>query len=63
MQKLKILKIFYWVCFIMALGAFYVGLRSEAYEVQYTLLALGLWGTSYWMNTMIKKENKSDMTD
>lgn len=56
MNKMKLLKVLYWVCFALVVAAFYVGLRTKEYQLEYTLIALVLWGVSYGLNVLIKKE-------
>jgi len=47
----------YWLVLVLAVGAFYISLRTDRYQLEYTLAALGLWGGAYLINRLIKKQN------
>jgi hypothetical protein len=51
----KFLGIIYWITLGLAVTAFWIGLRSEVQNVEFTLLALLLWGVAYFFNWLEKK--------
>lgn len=55
MNKLKVLNIVYWVLFAVAIWAFYVSLRSETQQLEYSLVALGVWVLAYGLHRYIKR--------
>lgn len=61
MNRAIVLKVAYYFVFACVIGAFYVGLRSEEYKVEYTLIALGLWVVAYFINkARPTEENKAE---
>jgi hypothetical protein len=51
----KFLGIIYWITLGLAVTAFWIGLRSKVQNVEFTLLALLLWGVAYFFNWLEKK--------
>ncbi|SMD38816.1 hypothetical protein SAMN04488029_3891 [Reichenbachiella faecimaris] len=60
MSKEKLLKILYWVLFIGAVIFLYFSLRTQYYQLEYSLVALGLWGGAFLLNRFVKKEDTSE---
>jgi len=56
MNKIKILRIIYWVLFVGTILLFWYSLRySPEYRWYTTSAALVLWGTAFFLNRHIKK--------
>jgi len=47
MEKTKLLKITYWLFFIAAILTFWISLRTNELELEYTFAALALWGMAF----------------
>ncbi|MEM9327012.1 MAG: hypothetical protein AAGA85_15195 [Bacteroidota bacterium] len=48
-------KIIVWSLIIVAVVIFWISLRTDEYELEYTLAALGVWGIAYLINRMGRK--------
>ncbi|MFY0686097.1 MAG: hypothetical protein JXQ90_02980 [Cyclobacteriaceae bacterium] len=48
-----------WSLMILAVMAFWVSLRSDDGNFEYTLIALGLWAVSFAVNKWWKNEKES----
>ncbi|MCV9385888.1 hypothetical protein [Reichenbachiella ulvae] len=60
MNKLKLLMVVYWGMFACALWAFYVSLRSETQQLEYSLIAFGVWILAFGLNWYIKRLKNHD---
>ncbi|MFY0627526.1 MAG: hypothetical protein JXR07_14585 [Reichenbachiella sp.] len=60
MKKSSILRISYYIIFGLVVASFYIGLRSEEYKVEYTILALVFWGAAFLVNKWEKKERQNE---
>lgn len=61
MKKIKILRKIYWVLFILVFLVFWYSLRyAEEQYVEFTLLALLIWGITFGLNRYIKKLEKAE---
>lgn len=50
-------RVVYWFLFGLAIATFYIGLRAKAYQVEYTLAALGFWFLAYLINMRLKRDS------
>jgi hypothetical protein len=55
---IKILNVSVWVLLILSIMAFYVSLRTPYYSLEYSLIALGLWGIVFGLNYWLRKIKK-----
>jgi hypothetical protein len=55
LKFIKILKISVWVVLILSIMAFYISLRTPYYSLEYSLIALGLWGIVFGLNYWLRK--------
>ncbi|MEP2026314.1 MAG: hypothetical protein ABJH98_10165 [Reichenbachiella sp.] len=60
MSKEKLFRIIYWVLFSGAVIFLYFSLRTQYYQLEYSLVALGLWGGAFFLNRFVKKEDPSE---
>lgn len=60
MTKEKLLKILYWVLFGGAALFLYFSVRTQFYQLEYSLVALAFWGGAYFLNRFVKKEDADD---
>lgn len=58
MTRKKLLKIIYWVLFAGAVVFLYFSLRTQYYQLEYTLVALVLWGGAFFLNRFVKKDSQ-----
>ncbi len=52
MKDLK--KVIVWILIILAFGMFWISLRTDTREFEYTLAALGVWGVAFLVNKYLK---------
>lgn len=57
MTKERILKILYWTLFIGAIIFLYFSLRTQTYQLEYTLVALASWAGAFFLNRFSRKED------
>ncbi|WP_420581240.1 hypothetical protein [Reichenbachiella sp.] len=57
MSKEKLFKSVYWILFVGAVVFLYFSLRTQYYQLEYSLVALGLWGGAFLLNRFVKKED------
>lgn len=50
----------YWTLFIAAVIFLYFSLRTQTYQLEYSLIALACWGGAFFLNRFVKKEDTSD---
>ncbi|MBU2916223.1 MULTISPECIES: hypothetical protein [Reichenbachiella] len=55
MNKIKVLTVVYWIMFAVAIWAFYVSLRSKTQQLEYSLIALGVWAAAYGVHYYLKR--------
>lgn len=55
MPKEKLLKIIYWVLFGGAVLFLYFSLRTQTFQLEYSLVALALWGGAFFLNRRMRK--------
>ena len=60
MNKYKLLQILYWTMFSGAIVFLYFSLRTQFYQLEYSLVALGLWAGAFFLNRFVKKEDQPD---
>jgi len=60
MSKEKLLKIIYWTLFSGAVVFLYFSLRTKFYQLEYSMVALALWGGAFFLNRFVKKENSPE---
>jgi hypothetical protein len=61
MKNIKILRKIYWALFALVFLIFWYSLRyAEEQYVEFTLLALLVWGVTFWLNRYIKKLENLD---
>ncbi|WP_456459416.1 hypothetical protein [Reichenbachiella sp.] len=60
MSREKLLKIIYWVLFVGAIVFLYFSLRTQFYQLEYSLVALAFWGGAFLLNRFVKKEDPSE---
>lgn len=60
MSKEKLLKIIYWVLFAGAAIFLYFSLRTQFYQLEYSMVALAFWGGAFFLNRFVKKEDSSE---
>ncbi|MEO9804620.1 MAG: hypothetical protein ABJF04_15295 [Reichenbachiella sp.] len=60
MTREKLLKIIYWTLFSGAVIFLYFSLRTQYYQLEYSLVALALWGGAFFLNRFVKKEDASE---
>lgn len=58
MSKEKLLKTLYWILFIGAVVFLYFSLRTQYYQLEYSLAALAFWGAAFFLNRFVKKEDQ-----
>lgn len=60
MSEEKLFKIIYWVLFAGAAIFLYFSLRTQYYQLEYSLVALAFWGGAFFLNRFVKKEDTSE---
>ncbi len=48
-------KILVWILIFVAMALFWISLRTDENELEYTLAALGVWGIAFVVNRMGRK--------
>jgi len=56
MDTEKLFKILYWVLFASAAACLYISLRTQYYQIEYSILALAFWGAAYGVNRYYGKK-------
>lgn len=49
------MKVIAWVLIVIALGLFWISIRSQEYQMEYTIAALVTWGIAFLFNRWVKK--------
>ncbi len=61
MKNIRFLRTIYWVLFVIVFLVFWYSLRyAEEQYVEFTLLALLIWGLTFGLNKYIKKLEKAE---
>lgn len=51
------IKYLVWSLMVLALVAFWISLRTKENELEYTLVALGIWAVAFLVNRQFKEKN------
>lgn len=51
----KYLNILYWIFFISTIITFWVSIRSETNQMEFTLLGISMWGVAFGLHWLIKR--------
>ncbi len=57
---IEVKRVVVWTLIILAIIAFWISIRSQENQMEYTLAALGLWGLSWLTNKFIKEDKRKD---